>query len=293
MVKSNSILKSTGLVGSEFYHYGFGILTEDKKRDVNIIKVFPIEHMGTYSGKLDELKVIKYMTTNELEDPILKSVVVDHTVDATWLPIGQSNRYGSPDVCRGETVSLYKYGDSNVIFWDTMFNEDDLRKKEHLSFGCSNTDDITESLNEKNTYYNSMDTRKKFVKVIHTSDNDGELTTYDIDIDPVEGVLNIYDGRGNYIRLESELDQITIETNEVVNIKTKVVNVDCEDYNLTCNNYTLKSDVASVTADSSHSLKTSSNSVKADTNTIKGATTIDGATTITPPLPTGSTVAKT
>ena len=238
---------------SRFKHYGFGIVTKDKIENEDSITVFPIEYMGEFDGKLDKTKLIKFIRTNELKDPILKSVVIDHTIPATWLPLHQSNRYGSPDVTNGETVALFRYADSNVIYWDTYFNETDLRKKEHYTIGCSNTDDNTEFIIEENSYYFTIDTRNKKV-TLRMADNDEEVCTYLMEFDTKKGVFKLIDGRGNFMELDSVKDTMSIFTNSTVNVKTKTVNIDCDDYNLNCKNYNVNTQVSNFNHDTSYTM---------------------------------------
>jgi len=219
---------------ADFKFFSFGMVYLDKEKGSPIIKTFPIEHMASYAGELGTKKKIKTEMDVEKYSKQKFDVELEQIIDATWIPIGQSNRLTPPDASHGETVMLYKYGESNIIFWDTIGNESDLRKKEHIRMVYSNTSKFKEHLTPKNTYWQSVDCFDKFVKVIHTSDNDGELTTFDIDIQTEKGVLSVYDGRGNYIRLNSADDSISVKANKTVNITTETVNVKCNTYNLEC-----------------------------------------------------------
>ena len=54
---------------------------------------------------------------------------------------------------------------------------------------------------------------------LHTSDNDGELTTYDVLINTKEGVLEIKDGIGNSVLMSSSEGSLTVTMNAKVTIK--------------------------------------------------------------------------
>lgn len=282
------------IMKSQFTIFSFGIVVSDKKKNSNEIEVFPIEFNTEYSGDPTENRDVETKITNELEDKEDKKIKVDNTILASWIPIGQSNRLSSPDVCNGETVLIYRYEESNMFYWDTCFNETDLRKKEHMLIGCSNTDDIEEILTSSNTYYSLIDTREKNVILMHVSDNDGEHTTYDIHIDTKKGVFTMEDGKGNLVQIDSSKDEVNITTNEKVNIKTTEVNVDCTTYNLNCDDAHITASTLDIIADTTLFGKFEHTGNYTHTGTAKrmGALQQYGMVTAVPPIPTTSTLAQ-
>ena len=280
---------------SIFSPYSFGIVIGDKPPGT-IAEIFPIELRGLFTGDPSELKDIAGKLTDELssnkEDIKLK---LSNTIKAQWLPISNSNRLTAPDICNGETVMIYRFGDSQIFFWDTIFNESDLRKKEHVFFGCSNTDDIKEVLNDTNTYFWGVDTKNKDVVIIHTSDNDGELTTYDINIKTKDGILTVTDGKENSIVLDSGKDEITITTNKKINLNTKEVNIVCDTYNLKCTDAHITASTLDIIADTTHTGKYDHTGAYTHIGTAKrtGTFQLQGTLTAVPPILTTSTMAQT
>ena len=277
---------------SLFTPYSIGIVIEDKEKESMMIKVFPLEVQDGVDGELGKTnEEIKSKITNETKiDSDVTTTIVDN-IEATWLPISNSNRLTPPDVCGGERVQIYRMGDSNSFFWDTIFNEVDLRKKEHVIFAYSNVPKQGEVLNEKNTYWQGVDCVDKKVKILHTSDNDGEATTYDIDLDTKEGVFSIADGRGNKVSLVSKKDGWMIKTNKLVNVETetmnikvKTLNIKATDIKTECTSYKIKASTYKLEA---------SNIKLVGNITQQGPLAVKGPASFTPPIPPSSTVAKT
>ena len=198
--------------------YSLGIVAEDKETEKDIIKVVPMEHLTDIIGDITKVKKFD-------------KIDCKNTIEATWIPFGHSNRMSSPDVIAGETVVIFTYSDTNEYYWTTIFREPLIRRLEKVLYSYSNLPDgarVTEF--ERNTsYFAEVDTMNKYIHV-HTSDNDGELTTYDIKINTKEGYVDIRDGRGNYIKLNSAKDKITANALAEVVIKAPEI---CLDGNVT------------------------------------------------------------
>ena len=282
---------------SMFTPYSIGIVIADKKKESMMIEVTPIETVDGYKGTLGKRKEKQ------------GKVVVTDSLKANWLPISNSNRLSAPDVCSGERVMLYKMGDAEAVFWDTIFNETDLRKNEHCLIAFSNKGDQDTDITSKNSYWQSVDCIDKKVKIIHTSDNDKELTTYDIDIDTKKGEFRIIDGRDNSLVLKSSQDGWFIKSNKLVNVETatmnikvKTLNIKATDINTKCTNYKIQSSMFSL---DSQTIKINGNvSAKGSVTTsgpfsttgsfkITGPFVVTGPAAFTPPISKAYTAAKT
>lgn len=207
---------------SGFHRHSIGIVAKDKEEDGYVIEVFPIESQTHTDGDIDKTYVDKVF--NKDIHGNTKNIVLNKrvTLKATWMPFGDSNRSTAPNVKKGEQIQVYRYANTDDFYWDTIYNEFDLRRKEKIIHLYGNTDNFKEILTTSNTYWKKMDTINKIVQ-LHTCDNDGELTTYDIMLDTKQGVLTVSDGRGNFIKLESAKDKLTTNILEDVEINTKRV----------------------------------------------------------------------
>lgn len=285
--------KDTHLLRSHFHFYSFGIVVGDKERNEAEIIVFPTESQMEYTGSVESVQTLSNLSaTNELENSSNFTVDLDQKLEATWVSIGQDNRISIPDVCNGEVVMLFKFGESNVIFWDTCFVENKLRRKEHRVIAVSNTDDVTELLHEGNMYWQSLDSRDKKVQMIYTADNDEEETTWDFHIKTDEGYLVIVDGKGNKFHMDAANDQISISAQSKIKMDAPDIEINCETLQVTATKGTI--DVQKLTMTGMQYTNTfQSSSFESTMFELNGATIIiQGVATITPPLLTTSTVAQ-
>lgn len=213
------------MFSSSAYHpFSIGVVAKDKVYESDIIEVYPIELMYMESGDVEEQATIsdtaKLIDGRVITFDINRSV----TVKADWKPIGRHNRRTSPDVRKGEMVILYQYANVDQYYWEEYGIFDTLRRKERVVYTYGNTDVVDEELNEDNTYWFEISTVDKIIR-LHTSDNDGELTTYDLEIDTKNGKVSLIDGRENSIVLDSDKEELTTVVHNKINGETKEYNL--------------------------------------------------------------------
>lgn len=207
---------------SLFKIYSLGQVVKDIKEDSQYIDVFPVE---LHPGKTGELSIPEINNTSISDiNKTVETIIVAKTttIKAKWLAIGTPNKLEPPTVCKGETVLLFRYADTDNFFWSTIYNELHLRKREKHTMILSNKESIadgqTQEVLEK-SYYITYDTINKFIR-LHTDDSDGEFCTYDIEINTKDGFLTVIDGLENEITLDSTLDKLYIKTNKDILTET-------------------------------------------------------------------------
>ena len=220
---------------SKFKLFSLGIVTEDIEEDHLFVTVYPIEVINDYNGKINDTEIIQIKSVDINGDN--KNIIINKQVklNCKWLPIDTPNRLTPPNVCKGETVGIYKYGESDVYFWSTIYNELDLRKREKATWVFSNKGKQDATLLDK-VYFFTIDTINKFIR-LHTDDSDGEFTSYDMEINTEDGVFTFQDGLGNMIELDSQVNILKLVTeNEIdlisknkIKLATKLVEVTCND----------------------------------------------------------------
>ena len=219
---------------SKFHLVAIGVAAKDKVEDEVYIDVYPAELQPVKDGEISD--------TDEKNDTIVDNdgnfeVVVNKKttlIKAKWIPTGEPNRLGAPDVRKGEKVFLYQYADLDEYYWMMFDNDLRLRKNEKHTLVLSNRPKIaTDDADLEKAYYITFDTINKLFR-LHTDDSDGELTTYDIDINTKEGIFTILDGNDNMIELKSENGELTINTNLNVTINTPHAYVNCETSDVKC-----------------------------------------------------------
>ena len=213
----NAVERNTDMK-SMLHMFSLGIVVKNKEVDSDIVEVYPLEQLPMVDGNVQAymdtiIANIKDREDNEEEVELLET----YTISASWLPFGESNRFTSPDLVTGDTVILFRYADNETYYWTKIYTEGTIRELETVTYVYSNTPVPLTPLTPDNTYYVTVSTRDKYIH-LHTSTNDGEHTTYDVKIDTEVGRLTIDDGKGNYIHLLSDQDDLEIHINRDINI---------------------------------------------------------------------------
>lgn len=194
---------------SELKLYSLGIVTEDKLLNTDYIKVVPIEHITTSSGKLSNDTTIH--TTKG------HSVDLSNTILAVWFQDGQTNRETSPNVYANETVKIFKYADSDEYYWDTLFFEPKIRRLEQVRYSYSNLRTPLVTYNSNSSYYIEWSTLNKYVH-LHTSNNDGEISKYDFKVDTKNGIITIIDSFNNTLTWNSPQKSLAIDMQDSITL---------------------------------------------------------------------------
>lgn len=190
--------------------YSFGIVAADKARSSKIVEVTPVESFPGVSGTISS-NVTQYEAqgVNAQGQSYTESIKQTITVSAEWMPMG-SNRMTAPDVRAGERVMLYRMGDSDKYYWVTMMDDMNLRKLETVIYawsgstsqGSSGNTDNAGSANTDTSYFFEISTHDKLVH-FHTSKANGEVASYDIQINTAQGILQFQDDVGNFFLLDT------------------------------------------------------------------------------------------
>lgn len=212
--------------------YGIGIVLYDKIEGSTEIHAVPVEDMSQLQGKLREI-VYDYDIKVPDHQGIKRTDSMKGGVSLTakWINIAESNRTTAPDVYAHETVLLVRVADSEQIYWTDMLNETSLRRLETVRYSFSNKSSGFEPYDGDSSYWLEFDTRNKHVK-LHTADNDGEYTKYDIEILTREGSITIKDDEGNSIFLDSRANRLEVTTVDSMLFKTKKMDFEAEDITL-------------------------------------------------------------
>ena len=227
-------------MGTKLQPYAIGEVAEDSAEDSWEILAFPTELLPTYSGDLNA----EENSTHSGESPFGESGSArgtkDQRISCIWLPMHDSGLITPPQVFIGQKVMIWQYENMDTYFWTKIYigtNEQSLRKNEKRIIWLSNQKETGE-IGAEDGYYVAVDTINKYVK-IHTSDNDGEATTYDLTINTSAGEVSLEDGSGNSFKLESTSGKLTINTNNTVEVNTQEATVTAA----TC---TIKSDLCKI-----------------------------------------------
>ena len=219
-------------MASKLSLYSLGIVTKDKEDGSWDIEAFPIEVVPNATGDMVEPEEITVDIKDASENNINVSIKRSTTITATWLSFGDYNRATAPNICRGETVLLLRYAAEDKFYWINLFSEFDLRKKESVVHFYSNKDKVVEGEeNQKKGYYTLIDTKNKKL-AIHTDNEDGEKSQFDLMIDTAEGIITVVDAEENGIIFDGPNKTYTLnmKAKVMVNADEKIQHTSKEDY---------------------------------------------------------------
>lgn len=261
---------------SQLQFYSIGIVAANKNIKSKDIEVVPLEHTPLVSGELtDNVSKYKAKSKGAMKDSFSIEIDTTLSIQATWLPLGNSNRHTAPDVRRGEMVAIYRFSDTDEFWWNTLKNDSKLRRLETVVYAFSNNSKEDVENDANSTYFFEVSTHKKTITV-HTSNNDGEPTTFDIQINAGEGRIIIQDDKENFVLIDSVNNRllfknadnsfidinkksISLFSDDLINIVTKNLNVtaktiavNSETTNMVASSFTLTSPIINLVGNIAH-----------------------------------------
>lgn len=96
----------------------------------------------------------------------------------------------SPDVIENETVAVFKYADTGLFYWTTMFREPKIRRLETVMYAFGNLQAKLVPFDKTRHIGSRLVPNDKHIH-LHTADSDGEPYKYDIYLDTAYGSLEI------------------------------------------------------------------------------------------------------
>lgn len=204
---------------SKYQFYSLGYVAEDKDTNDSYVNVYPTEITPGLEGELNTINTVKTNVTDSSGNNISVNVNKSNSIRAKWKGDG-TNRITPPDVCKGETVSLWNYAGTDRYYWSKEIPEPDLRKREKVVYFFSNKGNVNDPDFINKGYRFVVDTYNKFIGLF-TTKNDGEATNYEVSLDTKSGILSIEDGIGNSLYLRSTKGEWVVTTNNRVRFNTK------------------------------------------------------------------------
>ena len=262
---------------SKFRLYSLGIVLENKEDNSDYISVHPIEELPHVEGKISEIEVNYDFTLPDADDK-QKTVKIkgEMAVKAKWVPWGDGNRNTAPDVIKNETVLLFKFGDTDDIYWTCHLREPTIRRKERVCYMfCDLESGLTEYTKES-AYWYEFSTKDGHIWT-STSQASGEAFKYDFIIDTANSTVGLFDDvtNGFFIDSHGESTMMRNQNECMVECVKKDVNT------VAIETSSEKAKDIRQVAENSLAQKSKTNSQEAETITRKGQTITDQATTIT------------
>lgn len=195
---------------SELNFYSMAKSAHNKPIGEKVCEVILLEMSTFLDGELTDRGVVEdYEYTDGQGNKKAGKETSSASVPATWWGF-ESNRITPPDVRRDEELIIFKYGDSNRLFWTPRNTNRHKRKLETVTWGYSGTiDEGDNTVTEDNHYIAEVSTHKKHI-VLTTSDANGEVVRYFINILPGEGKFIVADSNNNEVLIDSTQNLIRL-----------------------------------------------------------------------------------
>ena len=193
---------------SKLRTYCIGIVATDKPRHTDVISFYPVEGLSFEEGNpADNKEDVDVVIANAAGKSQKSKTERKSVLNARWFSDGSDGRQTAPDVINGETVRIYKYGDSDVFYWKTMFRECEIRRKEHVVFAYGNLASGRTPWTMESSYGNMWSTHDKKI-MFWTTTSDGEKFKYNFAIDTLNSYYEMKDDIGNSFGFLSQPHQI-------------------------------------------------------------------------------------
>lgn len=204
-----------------------GVVAVDKKPSEELIKVYPVERLSFEVGDIKDEDVETEAVAVNIDGVSAKATIKRNSVMeiSKWFPNGDDGRQTPPDVVNGETVKVYRFRDSEVYFWSTMFREVKLRRLEHVAYAFSNLEKGRNAFGLDSSYGNIFSTRDKYIK-IWTSTSNGEKYKYEFKIDTERSLYYMVDNIKNGFGFESEQTRVWMQnaSKTIIELVKEVIN---------------------------------------------------------------------
>jgi len=217
---------------SKLHPYSLGVVIFDKELNNRFIKVYPIEKIPSEGievmEKDKEIVIVNAGTKQKI------TLTKERVLTAEWLPFGNYNRLTAPDVRKGDYVLIHRFSNTDKFYWTSLYNDITLRKEERIVYAVSAKPNVDPNEQLDNMYYLDINSKNKYIR-IHTTDKYNEYCTYDLVMNLKEGYIELVDGKGNSIKLDSSIDKLNIYTNtdyELTTGETIVTNTKNETKNI-------------------------------------------------------------
>lgn len=194
--------------------FSVGLVIADSIDNSHYIRVIPIEQQGFIDGKIEDgVNVDNVKGKDSLGNSWETSYTTTNALSAKWLA-KDANRRTPPTIHKGEKVQLYKYADSDDIFWEDFGQDSKNRTTERYVKAWSNkTKRDSKEVDHTNSYYFEVDTATGNI-TLKTNKSNGEKFGYTVQIQGKSGILTLEDDAGQTIYIDSNKKETGLENGD-------------------------------------------------------------------------------
>ena len=228
---------------------GEGIAVENREAGNNYLKVHPMTTNGYVAGELSQLT--DTLTASGIDsngNHYTDTIIMGSFIICDWYP-SMSSTAEPPYIRRGERIKLFRVGDSQEYYWQSLGLDTGLRRLETKTLLVSNTvDETVKELTPTNSWVIQANSHDGYI-LIQTNTSNGEKFAYTVRIDTKQGFVHIGDSAGNTFELVSEEQLVELANGagcvlslkgDTMTFKAKNVIFDTKNYTNKASQYTVK-----------------------------------------------------
>lgn len=238
---------------------GVGTVSSTKDTNTNEIMVYLPGFFPNADGRVTtNVQESEQVSQNANGDEVRSKTLTSNAVPAIWKNMGNNNRLSSPDVREGSQVAIYQVSGQNTYYWTLDGVNAETFRLETVVYGWSGSPQLSENTPfDVNNFYTMKVSTHDGLMAVRTSQANGELSAFDIQVDAMAGRMSVgasqgstfviddtdqsftYSNKpGSVVRVDKKKmtilvpDQLNLFAKEQINIRTKEINIQAEAMNV-------------------------------------------------------------
>lgn len=200
-----------GSTSQKEYH---GYAAADKENGSRTLYVYCEELLPFVSGEIHATEAESLIKTSDGKDTYTGKVATRNFITCTYRDDSGDNTAFPPDVRKGEQVRIFNIGDTDQWYWAPTGRNAGARRLERKRIFINDTLENNADLDDDNTYFIELDSRRTKRILISTAKSDGEKYRYRLEISPVNSTVTLADDAGNVILIDSEKPEILMRNKD-------------------------------------------------------------------------------
>jgi hypothetical protein len=234
---------------------GVGTVSSTKDTNTNEIMVYLPGFFPNADGRVTtQVQEQEQVSVNASGDEVRSKTLTSNVVPAIWKNMGNNNRLTSPDVREGSQVAIYQVTGQNTYYWTLDGVNAETFRLETVVYGWSASPQLSENTPfDVNNFYTMKVSTHDGLVALRTSQANGELSAFDVQIDGMAGRMSVGASQGSMfvvddtdqtftyrnkpgsvVRVDKKKmsifvpEQLNLFATEQLNIRTKELNIQAE-----------------------------------------------------------------
>jgi hypothetical protein len=206
-----------------------GIAACDKNESSRELQVMIPSLLPFYRGEMKATHQDAEFTVNDGKSSRTVTTTTSNVVTAYYRDSDPNNSF-PPDVRKGEQVIVYQNEGSHIYYWKSSGRNNNARRTETKRIAISATLENAPDLDDTNTYYIELDTRRDKHIRLKTNKANGESFAYMFNIDAAKSQVILCDDAGNQIFIDSNIPRVFMsnKSNSMIDLNDKNIVIACE-----------------------------------------------------------------